>query len=155
VRWSRGASLPVIERELLEHQYVEVPNAGPVEQAARRTGDIIEAVIDIAMVVHRGANLGDLPELFPALLELGVPAGLVPVVRHLTVDLDRETWLDLARDGFDNAKAILDAPEACLFAHVGVLRHSPHCSEQPRMQKISRTRPRRTTTHHLSADPPL
>jgi hypothetical protein len=56
LRWSRGTSLPTIERELLEYQYREVPNAGPVEQAARRAGDVIEAVIDIAMVVHRAAR---------------------------------------------------------------------------------------------------
>ncbi|CCH29374.1 DEAD/DEAH box helicase [Actinosynnema sp. NPDC047251] len=119
VRWSRGVSLPMIERELLEHQYIEVTSTGPVEQAARRTSDVIEAVIDIAMVVHRGTDLGDLTEILPAQLELGVPAGLVPVLRHLAPRLDREASLDLARDGFDTAGAILGADADDLLAHVG------------------------------------
>ncbi|MDI5976737.1 DEAD/DEAH box helicase [Amycolatopsis magusensis] len=121
VRWSRGVSLPMIERELVEHQYLKVTSTGPVEQAARRTSDVIEAAIDIAMVVHRGADLGNLPEVLPAQLELGVPAGLVPVLRHLATRLDRETCLDLARDGFDTAGAILSADASDLLAHVGDL----------------------------------
>lgn len=118
LRWSRGVVLPMIERELVQHQFVEVTSTGPVEQAARRTSDVIEAVIDIALVVHRGADLGALPEILPAQLELGVPAGLVPVLRHLHRRLDREACLDLARDGFDTARAILDAHERDLLAHV-------------------------------------
>jgi len=119
VRWSRGVSLPMIERELVEHQYLEVTSAGPVEQAARRTSDVIEAVIDIAMIVHRGADLGNLPEILPAQLELGVAAGLVPVLRQLATRLDREACLDLARDGFDTAGAILGADASDLLAYVG------------------------------------
>ncbi|MFJ6677438.1 DEAD/DEAH box helicase [Actinosynnema sp. NPDC091369] len=118
LRWSQGVSLPMIERELVEHQYVEVTNTGPVEQAARRTSDVIEAVLDIAMVVHRGPDLGPLPEILPAQLELGVPAGLVAVLRHLPSPLDREVLLDLARDGFDSARAILDADEHALRDHI-------------------------------------
>ncbi|MFJ7212897.1 DEAD/DEAH box helicase [Amycolatopsis sp. NPDC098790] len=119
LRWSRAVALPMIERELVEHQFVEVTNTGPIEQAARRTSGVVEAVIDIAMVVHRGADLGTLPEILPAQLELGVPAGLVPVLRHLPLRLDRESCLDLARDGFDTARAILDADERKLLAHLG------------------------------------
>ncbi|WP_027930277.1 DEAD/DEAH box helicase [Amycolatopsis thermoflava] len=119
LRWSHGVALPMIERELVEHQFVAVTSTGPVEQAARRTSNVIEAVIDIAMVVHRGADLGTLPEILPAQLELGVPAGLVPVLRHMPRRLDREACLDLARDGFDTANAILGAGERDLLAHVG------------------------------------
>jgi helicase len=119
LRWSRGVALPMIERELVEHQFVEVTSIGPVEQAARRTSDVIEAVIDIAMVVHRGVDLGALSEVLPAQLELGVPAGLVPVMRHLSQRVDREACLDLARDGFGTARTILDADERDLLAHVG------------------------------------
>ncbi|MFD9702116.1 DEAD/DEAH box helicase [Lentzea sp. NPDC059081] len=119
VRWSHAVSLPMIERELAEHQYVEAAGNGPVEQAARRTSDVIEAVIDIAMVVHRNTDLGTLPEILPAQLELGVPAGLLPVLRHLAARLDREACLDLARDGIDSAEAILGSDTDDLLAHLG------------------------------------
>lgn len=119
LRWSQGVGIDQIECDLTRHQWIDARSTGPIEQAARRSATIVGSVIDMARHIHPTADLGILPELLPAQLDLGIAQGLVPVARYIAVDFDRETYLALAREELDSAGAILDADPATVRTCVG------------------------------------
>lgn len=117
--WSQGVGLAKIEKEITIHLPPGKNDAGPVRQATQRAADVMHAVIDIACHVHPTADLGDLAELLPAQLELGITKDLVPIARHTEENLERGVYLALDREGFSGAQAVLDADEARLLQCVG------------------------------------
>jgi replicative superfamily II helicase len=118
--WTEGIRLGTIERTI-SHQVTKTrrENVGPIQQAVQRAADVIATVIDIAFYVHPTADLGDLPDVLRARLELGIVAGLVPVTWHLGVPLGRTVYLSLARAGLTSPAHILAAESALLLDCVG------------------------------------
>lgn len=113
--------MSVIEQALTLHMRVQdgIREPGPVAHAAQRTADVIHAVIDIAFHVHPGAALGELAQVLPWQLSLGIVKGLVPVARHLQRPVDREVYLRLAREGLRDAVSVDSADAACLLSCAG------------------------------------
>ncbi|WP_409465194.1 DEAD/DEAH box helicase [Amycolatopsis sp. GA6-003] len=112
VLWIRGSGLPDIERALqatLPWQRRNDP--GPVVQAMRRATGVMGAVIDIAECVVPGARLGDLPEVLPAQIEIGVIAGQVPIARWAESELPRDVFLMMRKAGLTSVAAVLAADE--------------------------------------------
>ncbi|WP_166462726.1 DEAD/DEAH box helicase [Amycolatopsis acidicola] len=110
--WVRGSSLERIER-LLGTTFLRArrTNPGPVEQAMQRAAGVIGAVIDIAGCVVPGARLGELPDLLPARLELGIVAGHVSIARHAGIEVPRDVFIGLLKGGLDDYAAILSAED--------------------------------------------
>ncbi|MFI0418819.1 DEAD/DEAH box helicase [Spongiactinospora sp. 9N601] len=117
--WSRGIDLAGIERAIAVRTHAGYADVGPVRQAARRTGDIMRAVIEIGQCVNPAADLGALPDLLPAQLELGIAEGLVPIAKWVEVPLRRSVYLNLAREGLDTADRIVDADPGVVRTCVG------------------------------------
>ncbi|MEU3599596.1 DEAD/DEAH box helicase [Streptomyces sp. NPDC006798] len=88
--------------------------AMPVRQAARRTSDVIETVIDVLREVAPDNEPVHLTESLPAALELGIRVGLVPVARQLPTAPDRSWFFHLFDQGMRSAADIAQADEAVL-----------------------------------------
>ncbi|MFB7272107.1 DEAD/DEAH box helicase [Streptomyces sp. NPDC056244] len=117
--WTRGMALSQIEKAITLRQPVTARGTGPVRQAARRTADVMGAVLDIAAHTRPTADLGDLPDLLPVQLELGIPKEFVPLARHTERQIPRPVYLSLLREGFETIDAIAAGDQALLLAAVG------------------------------------
>ncbi|SMF38920.1 DEAD/DEAH box helicase [Streptomyces sp. Amel2xC10] len=118
--WTEGVKLGDIERAISHQQTLtrrEPP--GPVQHAAQRAADVLATVVEIAFHVHPAADLGVLPDVLPAQLELGIVAGLVPIAWHTEVPLLRPVYLGLARAGLTSPAEILTADSELLLDCVG------------------------------------
>ncbi|MFJ1598477.1 DEAD/DEAH box helicase [Streptomyces sp. NPDC088261] len=116
--WTKGLPLSGIEKAITLKQRV-TGRTGPIRQAAQRTADVMGAVLDIAAHVHPTADLGDLPDLLPVQLELGIPKGFVPLARYTERRIPRPVYLRLLSGGFGTIDAIVTADRALLLAAVG------------------------------------
>lgn len=118
--WSGGIPLSVIERVINRSQRATNPAApGPVQHAAQRAADVIGVVVEIACLLHQDVDLGTLPDVLPAQLELGIVAGLVPVARRMRTPLPRPVYLRLAGAGLKSPADVLAADPARLLEYVG------------------------------------
>ncbi|WP_033023670.1 hypothetical protein, partial [Streptomyces rimosus] len=98
--WTEGVKLADIERAISDRTKTTRPETpGPVQQAVQRAADVIATVIEIAFHVHPTAGLGNLPDVLPAQLELGIVEDLVSIAWHAEVPLPRPVYLGLARAG--------------------------------------------------------
>ncbi|MFK4102102.1 hypothetical protein ACI2L1_18890 [Streptomyces sp. NPDC019531] len=118
--WAEGVKLGNIERAISDQQTLtRRESPGPVQHAAQRTADVLATVVEIAFHVHPTADLGILPDVLPAQLELGIVAGLVPIAWHAEIPLLRPVYLNLARAGLTSPADILTADPALLLDCVG------------------------------------
>ncbi|MFD9716102.1 DEAD/DEAH box helicase [Streptomyces sp. NPDC059076] len=117
--WTRGMALSQIEKAITLTLPVTARGTGPVRQAARRTADVMGAVLDIAAHMRPTADLGDLPDLLPVQLELGIPKEFVPLARHTERRIPRPVYLSLLREGFETINAIVAGDQTLLLAAVG------------------------------------
>ncbi|WP_018686998.1 DEAD/DEAH box helicase [Actinokineospora enzanensis] len=119
--WSTGQPIAKIEVAVTLHLAPQdgIREAGPIEQAARHTADVIGTVIAIARILHPDADLGDLAEALPVQLAFGITKGLVPIVRHLDRPVDRAVYLRLIRAAFDTPAAVAAAESARLRTCAG------------------------------------
>lgn len=118
--WAEGIRLADIERAINRPlRATSAGISGPVQHAAQRAADVIATVIEIACLVHPSADLGDLPDVLPAQLELGIVEGLVPVAWHAKIPLSRSVFLGLARAGLTSPADILTADPKLLLDCVG------------------------------------
>jgi replicative superfamily II helicase len=108
--WTEGIGLGGIERAINNQAKKTRPDTlGPVQHAIQRTAAVIRTVIDIALYIHGGADLGDLPDVLPHQLELGIRADLVPIAWHVGTTLDRSVYVRLARNGLGSPATLLAA----------------------------------------------
>jgi hypothetical protein len=150
--WSKGVEVAQIERAIAQGLRPGYEDTGPVRQAARRTGDVMRAVMEIGLCVNPGADFGRLPELLPAQLELGIVEGLVPIAQYAEVPLGRSVYLGLAREDLTTVDAIIDADEAM------VLRCVDNNSEQLKIVLEAAERAKNEAEQRFSLDdlvPPL
>ncbi|MFE0421067.1 DEAD/DEAH box helicase [Streptomyces sp. NPDC058953] len=117
--WTQGMALSQIEKAITLTLPVTARGTGPVRQAARRTADVMGAVLDITAHIRQMEDLGDLPDLLPAQLELGIPKEFVPLARHAERIIPRPVYLSLLREGFETVDAIGGGDHALLLAAVG------------------------------------
>ncbi|MEV8289270.1 DEAD/DEAH box helicase [Streptomyces niveus] len=117
--WTRGMALSQIEKAITLALPVTAKVSGPVRQAARRTADVMGAVLEIAVHTRPSADLGDLPDLLPVQLELGIPKEFVPLTRHTEQRIPRQVYLSLLREGFETIDAIAAGDQTLLLAAVG------------------------------------
>ncbi|MEU6354951.1 DEAD/DEAH box helicase [Streptomyces sp. NPDC047072] len=118
--WTEGVKLGDIERAISDQQTLtRRESPGPVQHAAQRAADVLATVVEIAFHVHPSADLGVLPDVLPAQLELGIVAGLVPIAWHTAVPLLRSVYLSLARAGLTSPADILAADPELLLDCVG------------------------------------
>jgi replicative superfamily II helicase len=118
--WAEGVKLGDIERTISDPETrTRRESPGPVQHAAQRAADILATVVEIAFHVHPTADLGVLPDVLPAQLELGIVAGLVPIAWHTEVPLLRPVYLGLARAGLTSPSDILAADPELLLDCVG------------------------------------
>ncbi|MGW7551953.1 DEAD/DEAH box helicase [Streptomyces rimosus] len=118
--WTEGVKLADIERAISDRTKTTRPETpGPVQQAVQRAADVIATVIEIAFHVHPTAGLGNLPDVLPAQLELGIVEDLVSIAWHAEVPLPRPVYLGLARAGLTSPGHILAADAELLLDCVG------------------------------------
>ncbi|WP_328914186.1 MULTISPECIES: DEAD/DEAH box helicase [unclassified Streptomyces] len=118
--WTEGIRLADIERAISNPEKATRPEIpGPIQHAVQRAADVIATVVEIAIHVHPTADLGHLPDVLPAQLELGIVAGLVPVAWHTEIPLGRPVYLGLARAGLTSPADILAADPEYLLECVG------------------------------------
>ncbi|MET9146280.1 DEAD/DEAH box helicase [Streptomyces sp. NPDC058319] len=117
--WAEGIRLADIERVIGAPSKTRPSPPGPVQHAVQRAADVIGTVIEIAFHVHPTADLGELPDVLPTQLELGIVAGLVPLAWHTELALPRLTYLALARAGLTSPAAVLAAERDLLLDCVG------------------------------------
>ncbi|ANW21373.1 DEAD/DEAH box helicase [Streptomyces clavuligerus] len=117
--WTRGMALSQIERAITLMLPPTARSTGPVRQAARRAADVMGAVLDIAAHVCPSADLGDLPDLLPVQLELGIPKEFVPLARHTERRIPRPVYLSLLREGFETIDAIVAGHQPLLLDVAG------------------------------------
>jgi hypothetical protein len=91
--WMNGVPSEQLERMVMQH-YFDRNAIGPIRAVASRTQDIIGAVLDMAAVIHPGADLARLANLLPVQLELGIPADLAPIALA-GAGLTSENYLNL------------------------------------------------------------
>lgn len=122
--WSVGQPMAAIEQALTLHVRPQdgTREPGPVAHAAQRIADVIGAVVDIAFHVHSEADLGDLAQVLPWQLSLGIIKGLVPVARHLERPVDRVVYLRLTKEGLRDATSVDSADAARLLFCAGGVR---------------------------------
>ncbi|GAB2887670.1 DEAD/DEAH box helicase [Streptomyces mayteni] len=118
--WTEGIRLAGIERAISDPAKLTRPDVpGPVQHVVQRTADVIATVVEIALHLHPTADLGNLPDVLPAQLELGIVAGLVPIAWHAKVSLGRPVFIGLARGGLISPAEILAADPERLLDCVG------------------------------------
>ncbi|QDQ14375.1 DEAD/DEAH box helicase [Streptomyces spectabilis] len=118
--WADGVALADIERAISDPQKKTRPGfPGPVRHAVQRAADVMATVIEITFHVHPAADLGSLPDVFPAQLELGAPEGLVPIAWHAKVPLLRPVYLALARSGLASPADVVAADPDLVLDCVG------------------------------------
>ncbi|MFH8618497.1 DEAD/DEAH box helicase [Streptomyces sp. NPDC017979] len=115
--WAYGMSTSAIERSITHPLRGSV--SMPVRQAARRTTDVIQTVIDVLREVSPENEPLDLAERLPVALELGIRTAFVPVAVHLPISPDRRWFSRLFDSEVRTASAIAQAEEEVLLACVG------------------------------------
>lgn len=119
--WSKGNSIVAIEQATTLHvrEQAGIRDPGPIANTAQRTADVIRAVIDIARHLHPEADLGDLAEVLPWQISLGIVKGLVPVARHLDRQVDRKVYLRMDRERLRDPAAVAAADSIRLLRCAG------------------------------------
>jgi hypothetical protein len=118
--WAEGISLAGIERVIADQVSLTRPELpGPVQHTVQRAADVIATVIEIALLIHPTADLGDLPDTLPTQLERGIVAALVPIAWNTEIPLGRPVYLGLARAGLTSPADILAAAPGLLLDCVG------------------------------------
>jgi replicative superfamily II helicase len=107
--WIQGTELMNIEQSLLRHLPAENA-AGPIRAVAERTRDLIPVVARVGEILI-GKSLGSLIDNLVVRLELGIPAGAVPLGQILHRFLERADYLALARANLLTPEAIKAASE--------------------------------------------
>jgi len=100
--------MAAVERELLQH-YRDSAAAGNIRKVARRTRDVLDAVVRIA--AYNGIAINDCvdSDALGLRLEFGLPDELVPLARVAGVELNRGQYLQLLEQGLLSPQQVVDA----------------------------------------------
>lgn len=108
-----------LERELTKHTGFLRTAAGPIQQVASRTCDLLPTVSAVAEILNPGLDLGDTLGRLLVCLEIGVSLDAAAFASVVGRRLTRAQYLALQDHGYASLEAFTAADDSDLAAVIG------------------------------------
>src|SRR5579872_1370464 len=107
--WMSTSPRQDLERLFTKHIGIVRTAAGPIQQVASRTCDLLPTVGTVAEILHPGLELRDQLDALLVCLEIGVPLEIAPFAVVVGRRLTRAQYLALHAHGYADATAFATA----------------------------------------------